>query len=292
MLETIWNFINTISVYLEICIFVFTTIGGFLIGFFFKKLNSRKLKRILSFSSKGDCEIILPVWTGTLEYSQKEINSYKKNKGTPPAVYEYIQYGETESILHIQHICNLIGLSSDLMLKLPTDPDLKTTNNKFICGGPLSNIYLKHIFSAKDTSPFSFKRRFLFGSSASWMERESNKPFLDIEKQLPPNTRGRIFYVEKDTENEFDEIHIPEGFMIFIKHTQEKRGTHFIAFGNSALTSKKAVKCLFEETDIIYDITKKHKKNFFIIIKCSNSGDADFDKGSIIDLTEKMFGTN
>ena len=108
---------------------------------------------------------------------------------------------------------------------------------------------------------------------------------------IPHETKGRVFFVEKDNEeNEFEEIHIPEGYIMLIKQTNKNCGTHFICFGNSALTSKKAIKCLTESTDIIYDLTKKHKKHFFIILKCSLNGDIDFEKEHILDFTEKMFG--
>ena len=289
------QFLSDFSV--EISVSFFTYIAALAVGFIIGKTHDtgqcRKLKKILGFKKTDLCEVIIPTWEGTLEYNHEDIAAYEEKKGIPPTAYDYVRNEEAEALLHIQNVCDLAEIKSKLVLRSHNAKDISPTNNKFLCGGPLANIYLKRIFSGEDTSPFSFKKRFLFGCKSTWMSRDINKPFLEIQKEMPLDTKGRVFFIQKDeTENEFDEIHIREGFMFLIKKTTANGGTHFICFGNSSLTSMRAVKCLIDATDIIYDLTKKHKKHFFIIFRCSYNGDIDFEKDHIIDLTEKMFGTN
>ncbi len=155
-MQQFWNFLETASIYFEIVFFLMTTLGGFLVGYVWKKRDGKKLRKIIGFSQKGTCEVILPVWKGNIEYSQKEVNFAKKNYGKSLDQLSYYQKDEAEMLILIQQMNNIAGFNKNFLLKDPNATDLKVGNDKLICGGPLSNIYLKHIFSGEDTSPFTF----------------------------------------------------------------------------------------------------------------------------------------
>ncbi len=88
-----------------------------------------------------------------------------------------------------------------------------------------------------------------------------------------------------------DKISVHESYMIFIKQSFKKQGSFFICFGDRGLTTNKAFRCLIDNIDIMYNIFKKHKNQFFIIFECSKNGDVIFDSKRIIDLTDEMFET-
>ena len=253
-----------------------------------EKRDGKKLGKIIGFSKNGTCEIILPVWEGNIEYSQKEANFAKKNYGKNLDQLAYYRKDEAELLLLIQQMNEMAGFNKSFLLKDPNATDLKVGNDKIICGGPLSNIYLKHIFSGEDTSQFTFKKKFYFGSKPYWTFREKNQAYSDIEKEIPSDAKGKIFFIEKSDEN-LEKISVPESYMVFIKQSFKKRGSFFICFGDSGLTTNKAFRCLIDNVDIMYNIFKKHKNQFFIILECSKNGDVNFDSKHIIDLTDEMF---
>ncbi len=291
MFEIIFSFIENSSNYIDLFLTIVVPVGTFFLGLFFKKKKNKVVKKILSLKENVPCEVIIPTWAGNLEFSVEEASKLFDTYGREVATYDYVRKEEAEALFHIQNLLNVAEIKSDLLIKSPSSMDFKDENNKFICGGPLANIYLKRIFSGENISPFSFKRRFLFGVKPHWYHREENKKFQELEILIPEDFRGRYLYVEKDSlDGNFDTIYIPEGFIVLIRYVSKNRGTFFISFGNSAQTSMKGLASIIEDSDELYDIVKKHKRNFFLLLKCSPSGDLCFEDDCVLDLTEKMFG--
>ncbi len=288
-MEQIWEIFNDVSLYVEIIFFLLTSILAFRAGKLTKIMKQRRIKRILGFVDSDICEVMIPIWNGNIAYDDNEKTKFVKEFGAKIENYEYIHKNEAESLLFIQNVFNAANINTELKLRAPTASNLSDKNNKFICGGPLSNVYLKQIFANNDVSPISLKRKILFGVKPHWYDRKDNKEFRCIEKLVPEDSVGRIIFIQKNHSDEYEEIYTSDGYVILIRYKRKNLGTFFICFGNSALTSAKAVKCIVEDVDEIYNLTKKHKNNFFLFLKCTKNGDICFDKDSVVDLTDKLF---
>lgn len=116
ILQQLWNFLETASIYFEIVFFLITTLGGFLAGYVWKKRDRKMLGKIIGFSKKGTCEVVLPVWKGNIEYSQKEANFAKKKYGKNLDQLAYYRKDEAELLLLIQQMNEMAGFNKSFLL--------------------------------------------------------------------------------------------------------------------------------------------------------------------------------
>lgn len=294
------NSLPPIFDYLDI---IFTVIGVFcsIVTFFStffalckgrirKYIKSYRLKRILNFKNHSVCEIILPVFEGTLTYTHQEETTYKKKTGKEVSKYGFINCKEAEALIILPEILHEARITNNVELKNPKDSGLNANNNKVVLGGPLANDYQYSLFDYRSTSTFAFKKRMLFGLKETY-NKENQKSRHNIIRQMDATDDCQFcLWFEDPQENKPPlKINIPSAYIVLIKKRLHKQGVVFSCFGNSDVTSKKSLTCLLEYTDKIYHLSKKHRDEFFFIFKCSELGELSFDSENVIDLTNFMF---
>ena len=245
------------------------------------------LHRLIGFNKNLPIEVMLPTFTGNLDYTPKEM----VRRGEKIKTVDYITLDESNALLYLQNLVHIYEMNGKIILK-GSDKSFSTASNKVLIGGPLNNKYLHDIFSKNKSSIFSFNGRFKFGVKSYWVSRRKNDFFTDIEEMLPTDdSPNKLLYLDKKGNK--NTISIKSRYIILIKLNKNdlqisNTGPLLICFGDSAFSTNKSVQCL---TESLYDLSKhiRNKSHYFVVLKCTEHGDIQFaEKDGIIDLTDIM----
>ncbi len=293
-LEVLFFSIDTIFTVIGVSVTIITAFYALCKGGAKKIIRRQKLRKILGFKKGVKSEIILPVWNGTLEYSEKEAREYRKQYGRSVQQSKYVFMDEAASLIVAQRVFSEARINDELVLKTYEEGNFDSKDNQIVLGGPLSNSYQFNLFDYEGTSYFSFKKKFLFGCRPLSYAAKKHNGKQKILKEIATDTNWRHSFFLQDIDEEmangkFDQIVIPQNYIILIRKKEKNHGTVFSCFGNSAFMSQRSLSCLLDHTNDIYKLVKKHKDQFFLIFKCSTNGDMFFDTKNVMDLTNIMF---
>lgn len=288
------DFIENISLIFKVLFTIISFVLGFLSSKILANIRKRKLSKLISIN-KNNCEVLIPVRYGFLNYSTNTSENLKEEEchsiKTP---YHYVTFKESYTIFEVQKIMKQLYINNEILLLHPNSKEVQSYNNKFCFGGILANEYVERIFNKSMGAPFHFKQNFYLGCTSELYYREGHdhlQPLLIINDEL----NGNVLYWG-DSKDNVKEYRYEKYYIILVKISSndfedKEHGTIHICFGNGADTPLIAIKCFINHTKELYKRLSKHKNHYFIIMKCSYNGEVDFSKESFMDLTETMFGT-
>lgn len=288
------DFIENISLIFKVLFTIISFVLGFLSSKILANIRKRKLSKLISIN-KNNCEVLIPVRYGFLNYSTNTSANLKAEEcysmKTP---YYYVTFTELNTIFEVQKIMKQLHINNEIILLRPNSTDVKSYNNKFCLGGMLANEYVERIFNKSMGASFHFKQNFYLGCTSEFYYMEGHEhlqPLLKINDEL----NGNILYWG-DSKDNVNEYRYEKYYIILVKISSNdfednEHGTIHICFGNGAEATLVAIKCFINHTKKLYKLLSKHKNHYFIILKCSYNGEIDFSEESFEDLTVTMFGS-
>lgn len=255
---------------------LFMFVFGLVTQKLYKKYRAHLLNKVLSLR-KAPLEVVVGTRYGHIVHNEIK---------TSPTE-EYITYQSSAALVEIYKMADTVFSNSsdrEQLLVYSRDNKIKNErNNAFILGGFLANSYVQNLFLERFTNV-------KFSCSADTYEKYTKlRPILEVNTSVDPSKR-RICVNGREL---FSYDRNDEGYIVLIKLTgkadfkNSDHGTHHICFGNNATTTLQAIRCYHNFRKEIHSRLKKRKDHYFVIVKCSQSGQLDFL--NFHDITDDVF---